>query len=235
MSESKNFAPYGDYELKEALKLSGLNVDLEYDTYRIGYNKFEKAFVLARSSETWTNAHFGFHVLSSELIPHPCFKKHYKTKSVPDTFFNAWVDYVEHFDAVEVCDEDEITAHYEIKRVVKYFKVDSLKKLILLNEIGFLDFNPTKDLKIKQDEFYSVIEGLTHQFFSEKKSEIQEMDIDYGGNFDSGWALGRLSKYSEPEYKTSESKIGPITGYISSQIPVTFREFKEACSSQSPN
>jgi hypothetical protein len=231
VSESCHFEPYAGHSLKEALIISGCNGSLQEDIFIQGYDKWNSSFVLANRRETWTNAQLGFHVLSSELIQHPRFDNYYKSKSVPDSIFDAWVDYVEHFKVVEVFDEKVLSSHYEMKRVIKYFKVDKQKNSILFEEIDSIDFSPARDVRIERDEFYSVIENQTHQFLSERKAEIQEIDTDYGGDFDSGWALGRLSKYSKPEYKTADSNMGPITGYISSQIPVTFQEFKEASSS----
>lgn len=228
VGKSMTFEPYFDHSLTDALKVSSFNGGFQDEKFRQGYDKWRKNFVLAHMNEIWTYAHLGFHVISSDLIPHLRFENHFKTKSVPDDIFNAWVEYVENFARVQEFDEDDLPSGCRMKIVIKNFKIVRRDEFILLKEVPYSDCSVSENVKIKRGEFFNVLEDLTCQFFNEDDLDEDNVNVTYNGNFDLGWALGRRTKFYKREYKNTKTRLGVVSGVFDSALPVTLQEFENA-------
>ena len=231
INKSVYFRPDDNVLLLSGIGATGFQGSFNPNKYRTGYDLIHQRYVLAHEDDIWTNASYGFHTLAKDLAPHTHFRERVKTPSVPDNIFNAWVDYFEHFGWHEYYnpdDDDDFKLYREIKRVIKYFKIDRLQDVIIFSEIDYTQYNYNKHLRIEEPKFYETVKNLTFDFFAEHNFEYPEANISYGGDFDEGWALGRLSKEGEPEYKTVMTKFGPFTGNVCESIPVTLYEYEGA-------
>lgn len=212
------------------IKATGFQGSFNHNRYRTGYDLIHQRYVLAHEDDIWTDASYGFYTIAKDLAPHSHFYGRFKTPSVPENIFNAWVDYSEHFGWHEYHsdDDDDYDSYHKIKRVVKYFKTNKLNDVIILSEIDYAQYNSHKSIRIEEYEFYDTVRKLTYDFFADHNFEHPETATDADGDFDEGWALGRLAIETKTKNKTVNTKFGPVTGTWIERLPVTRQEYENA-------
>lgn len=230
VNKSVYFRPVDNSLPLSEIKATGFQGSFNYNRYRTGYDLIHERYVLAHENDIWTDASHGFYTLAKDLAPHSHFFNRVKTPSVPDNIFNAWVDYSEHFDWHEYSSEDDedFNIYRKIKRVVKYFETNKLNDAIILSEVDYTQFNCHMNIRIEEPKFYDTVRELTHDFFANHNFEHPETATDYDGDFDEGWALGRLAIESKTKNKTVNTKFGPVTGTWIERLPVSRQEYEDA-------